>query len=120
MILKFALVAEYFNNSSFQPIIDGVLMLLLQFNSTFQSGSLVVEIHSIDIVSKETTRTCFFWFILYSFILHWLTSVRGPFSAAQPCVVHWRDDLTRPRFFLGSCIQNSTLGHVVQWLPAYF
>ena len=74
MVLNFALVVEYFNNSSFQPAIDGVLMLLLQFNSTFQLGSLVIEIHSIDIVSKETARTCFFWFILYLFILHWLTS----------------------------------------------
>ena len=46
--------------------------------------------------------------------------VRGPFSVAQSCVVHWRDDLTRPRFFLGSCIWNSTLGHVVQRIPAYF
>ena len=46
--------------------------------------------------------------------------VRGPFSVAQPCVVHWRDDLTRPRFFLGSCIWNSTLGHVVQRILAYF
>ena len=46
--------------------------------------------------------------------------VRGPFSDAQPRVVRWRDNLTRPEFFLGSCVRNSTLGHVVQRLPAYF
>ena len=46
--------------------------------------------------------------------------VRGPFSVAQPCVVRWRDDLTRSGFFLGSCVRNSTLGHVVQQLSAFF
>ena len=46
--------------------------------------------------------------------------VQGPFLDAQPRVVCWRNDLTRPGFFLGSCIRNSTLGHVVQRLPAYF
>ena len=40
--------------------------------------------------------------------------VRGPFLVAQPRVVYWRDDLIRLGFFLGSCVQNSTLGHVVQ------
>ena len=39
--------------------------------------------------------------------------VRGPFSVAQPHVVRWRDDLTRPEFCSRSCIWNSTLGHVV-------
>ena len=47
-------------------------------------------------------------------------SVRGPFLVAQSCVVRWSDDLTRPRFNSGSCVRNSTLGHMVQWLPAYF
>jgi len=37
VILNFAFVVEYFYNSTFQLAIDGVLMLLLQFNSTFQS-----------------------------------------------------------------------------------
>ena len=47
-------------------------------------------------------------------------SVQGPFSDAQPHVVRWRDNLTRPGFFLGSCIRNSTLDHMVQRLSAYF
>ena len=47
-------------------------------------------------------------------------SVQGPFLVAQPCVVRWSDDLTRPRFNSGSCVRNSTLGHMVQWLLAYF
>ena len=46
--------------------------------------------------------------------------VRGIFSNAQPRVVYWRDDLTSLRFFLGSCVWNSTLGHVIQQLPVYF
>ena len=33
-----------------------------------------------------------------------LSVVWGPFSIAQPHVVRWRDDLTRPGFFLGSCV----------------
>ena len=49
-----------------------------------------------------------------------LVTVRGPFPIAQPRVVRWRGDLTRPGFCLGSFIRNSTLGHVVQWLLAYF
>ena len=47
-------------------------------------------------------------------------SVRGPFLVAQPYVVRWSDDLTRPKFCSGSCVRNSTLGHMVQWLLAYF
>ena len=46
--------------------------------------------------------------------------VWGPFSDAQPRVIRWRDNLIRPEFFLGSCVRNSTLGHVVQRLPVYF
>ena len=46
--------------------------------------------------------------------------VRRPFSIAQSRVVRWRDDLTRLRFCLGSCIRNLTLGNVVQWLSMYF
>ena len=56
---------------------------------------------------------------LIFFLLHFC-AVRGPFSDAQPLVVYWRDDFTRPGFFLGSCVRNSTLGHVVQRLSAYF
>ena len=46
--------------------------------------------------------------------------VRGPFSVAWPHVLRWSSDLARLGFCLGSCVRNSTLGHVVQQLPAYF
>ena len=44
----------------------------------------------------------------------YLPIVRGSFFGARPHVVRWRGDLARPELCLGSCVWNSTLGHMVQ------
>ena len=84
--------------------------------------SLNFYIHSIshpnkDILKLNTLTSL--WFELGSEGKKGYLVVRGPFSDAQLRVVHWRDDLTRPKFFLGSYVRNSTSGHMVQRLPAY-
>ena len=84
--------------------------------------SLKFYIHSIshpnkDILKLNTLTSL--WFELGSEGKQGYLVVRGPFSDAQSRVVHWRDDLTRPKFFLGSYVRNSTSGHMVQRLPAY-
>ena len=58
--------------------------------------------------------------IFYFNLLLQVKVVRGPFSIAQPHAIHWISDLTRLGFCLGSCVWNSTLGHVVQWISVYF
>ena len=47
-----------------------------------------------------------FWAVVFWFFM--LVVIRGPFSVAQPHVIHWISDLVRPRFCLESCIRNST------------
>ena len=43
-----------------------------------------------------------FWAVVFGFFM--LAIVRGPFSIAQPHVIHWISDLARLRFYFESCI----------------
>ena len=43
-----------------------------------------------------------FWAVVFGFFM--LAIVRGPFSIAQPHVIHWISDLARLRFCFESCI----------------